>query len=84
MSSKKLLVMAVLDENRLGELTPDMESFRSMLLAVLETHIDRYRPHFQFGWTGSPDLANNVAMDSLNVSSKDERSGKGLWVLRKI
>ena len=28
----------------------------------------RYRPHYQFGWTGSPDLANSVAMDALSVS----------------
>lgn len=69
MSTKKLLVMAVLEENRLGELTPDMEAFRSMLHNVMDTHIDRYRPHFQFGWTGSPDLANSVAMDSLSVIS---------------
>ena len=67
MSTKKLLVMAVLEENKLGEITPDMENFRSMLHMVMETHLDRYRPHFQFGWTGSPDIANSVAMDTLSV-----------------
>ena len=69
MSTKKLLVMAVLEENKLGELAPDHEAFRSMLNTVLEMHIDKYRQHFQFGWTGSPDLANSVAMDTLSVSS---------------
>ena len=68
MSTKKLLVMAVLEENKLGELTPDMENFRSMIHMVMENHLDRYRPHFQFGWTGSPDIANSVAMDTLSVS----------------
>ena len=61
--------MAVLEENKLGEITPDMEAFRAMLHSVMENHIDRYRPHYQFGWTGSPDLANSVAMDALSVST---------------
>ena len=60
--------MAVLEENKLGEITPDMEAFRAMLHSVMDNHIDRYRPHYQFGWTGSPDLANSVAMDALSVS----------------
>ena len=70
MSTKKLLVMAVVEENKLGELTPDHEAFKSMLSTVLETNIDKYRHHFQFGWTGSPDLANSVAMDTLSVKVK--------------
>merc|ERR1712226_664868 len=67
MSTKKLLVMAVVEENKLGELSPDHEAFKSMLSTVLETNIDKYRPHFQFGWCGSPDLANSVAMDMLSL-----------------
>ena len=70
MSTKKLLVMAVVEENKLGELSPDHEAFKSMLSTVLETNIDKYRHHFQFGWTGSPDLANSVAMDTLSVKVK--------------
>ena len=56
--------MAVLQENKIGQLSQqtEMESFRQMLKAVLEANIDKYRPHFQFGWTGNPDLANSVAM----------------------
>lgn len=59
--------MAVLEENKIGKLTPDMEDFRSMLQLVLERNLDRYRPHFQFGWTGAPDLANSVAMETLSL-----------------
>ena len=33
----------------------------------MEKNIDRYRPYFQFGWTGSPDLANSVAMEALSL-----------------
>jgi len=69
MSTKKLLVMAVLQENKIGQLSQqtEMESFRQMLKAVLEANIDKYRPHFQFGWTGNPDLANSVAMQTLSL-----------------
>lgn len=63
--TRKLLVMAVLEENKLGELTPDMEAFRAILQSVLQKNTDKYRPHFQFGWTGAPDLANSVAMENL-------------------
>ena len=35
--------MAVLEENRIGQLTPDMEEFRGMVKAVLERNMDRYR-----------------------------------------
>ena len=59
-----LQVMAVLQENKIGQLSPgpEMEAFRDMLKSVLKSNLDRFRPHFQFGWTGSPDLANSVAM----------------------
>jgi thioredoxin domain-containing protein 10 len=38
-----------------------------MLIEVMEHNLDRYRPHFQFGWTGSPELANSVAMETLSL-----------------
>jgi thioredoxin domain-containing protein 10 len=34
---------------------------------VMEKNLDRFRPHFQFGWTGSPELANSVAMETLSL-----------------
>ena len=67
LSTHKLLVMCILEENKLGELAPDMEAFKDMIENVVDTHIARYRAHFQFVWTGSPDLANSVAMDTLSV-----------------
>ena len=80
MSTKKLLVMAVLEENKLGEIAPDHEAFKSMLNTVLEMNIDKYRPHFQFGWTGSPDLANSVAMDTLTVRKEFHIFVTSLWI----
>ena len=38
-----------------------------MLMQVMDLNLDRYRTHFQFGWTGSPELANSVAMETLSL-----------------
>eukprot|EP00096_Caligus_rogercresseyi_P011615 TRINITY_DN4617_c0_g1_i1.p1 TRINITY_DN4617_c0_g1~~TRINITY_DN4617_c0_g1_i1.p1 ORF type:complete len:453 (+),score=106.85 TRINITY_DN4617_c0_g1_i1:100-1458(+) len=67
MNTKKLLVMAVLEENRIGELSEEMQEFREMLQLVLERNLNRYRNVFQFGWIGSPELANSVAMEALSL-----------------
>jgi hypothetical protein len=61
------VVIAVLEENKIGELTPEMEEFRDMVRSVIERNRDRYHDHFQFGWTGTPDLANSVAMETLSL-----------------
>jgi hypothetical protein len=34
MSTGKYVAMAVLEENKIGEMTPDMEEFRDMLKSV--------------------------------------------------
>ena len=47
MSTRKYVVMAVLEENKIGELTPEMEEFRYMLKFVVERNKERYRDHFQ-------------------------------------
>ena len=65
MSTRKYVVMAVLEENKIGEITPEMEDFRGMLRSVHSRNLVRYRDHFQFGWTGEPGLANSVAMETL-------------------
>ncbi|XP_040570200.1 LOW QUALITY PROTEIN: protein disulfide-isomerase TMX3 [Lepeophtheirus salmonis] len=67
MLSKKLLVMAVLEENRIGELSEEMLEFKEMIKLVLERNLHRYRSIFQFGWIGSPELANSVAMETLSL-----------------
>lgn len=72
LSTRKLVVIAVLEENKIGELTPEMEEFRDMVRAVIDRDEasegeQRYRTKFQFGWTGSPELANSVAMETLSL-----------------
>ena len=43
LAAGKYLALAVLEENKIGELTPEMEEFRDMLRAVAERNRDRYR-----------------------------------------
>ena len=67
MATHKFVVIAVLEENKLEQITPEMEQFREMVRGVVTRNQDKYLPQFQFGWTGSPDLANSVAMDTLSL-----------------
>ena len=70
LSTRKLVVIAVLEENKIGELTPEMEEFRDMLRAVIQRDEDgerKYGGRLQFGWTGTPELANSVAMETLSL-----------------
>jgi len=67
LATKKLLVMAVLEENKIDEITPEMEDFKDMLRRLIENNREKYHDKFQFGWTGSPDLANSIAMQTLSL-----------------
>jgi len=67
MATNKFVVIAVLEENKLLEISPEMEDFKDMVKQVIEKNREKYHKHFQFGWTGSPDLANSVAMETLSL-----------------
>ncbi|XP_018401055.1 PREDICTED: protein disulfide-isomerase TMX3 isoform X1 [Cyphomyrmex costatus] len=67
--TKKNLVLAVVEENQLEEVAPDMLEFRDMVESVIKNKRNKYHDHFQFGWTGSPNLANSVAMMTLPIPS---------------
>ena len=69
LATKKLIVMAVLEENKLDNITPEMEEFREMIKKLVINSRDKYHHRFQFGWTGIPDLANSVAMEALEIPS---------------
>lgn len=43
MSTGKMVALAVLEENKIGELTPEMEEFRDMLREVAVSGQDKYR-----------------------------------------
>lgn len=67
MATNKYVVIAVLEQNKIGEMTAEMEEFREMLKLVAQKNVNRYRDFYQFGWTGTPDIANSVAMDTLSL-----------------
>jgi thioredoxin domain-containing protein 10 len=67
MSTKKYAVVAVVEESKIGSLSPEMEQFRDMVQDVVRRNWERYHDFFQFGWTGSPELANSVAMETLSL-----------------
>lgn len=65
MKTKKNLVLAVVEENKLLEISTEMVEFRDMVESVIRKKRDLYHKTFQFGWIGSPDLANSIAMTVL-------------------
>ncbi|KAK9731051.1 Thioredoxin [Popillia japonica] len=65
MQTKKYIVLVVVEENKLQEISPEMIEFRDMVESVIRKKRDKYHKNFQFGWTGSPELANSIAMSIL-------------------
>jgi len=69
MKTNKFIVLAVLEEDKIGRLTPNMIQYKEVLEQFAHANRDVYHKDFLFGWTGSPDLPNSVAMMSLPVPS---------------
>lgn len=67
--TNKNLVLAVVEENQLEEVAPDMLEFKDMVESVIKSKREKYHDHFQFGWIASPDLVNNIAMMVLPLPS---------------
>lgn len=65
LQTRKYLVLAVVEENKLQQIPLEMVEFRDMVESVIRKKRDKYHKNFQFGWVGSPDLANSIAMTHL-------------------
>lgn len=65
LNTKKYMVLAIVEENKLHQISSEMVEFRDMVESVIRKNRDKYHKHFQFGWIGSPDLANSIAMTVL-------------------
>lgn len=65
----KKIVMAVLEENQIGKVTMRMQEFKDMLEAIALNTRELFHEHFVFGWVGTPEIANSVAMMNLPVPS---------------
>jgi thioredoxin domain-containing protein 10 len=63
--TRKFLVIAVVEENRLAELETHEQEFRDMVEQLVRTKRSKFHDRFQFGWTGVPDLAHTIAMQHL-------------------
>lgn len=69
MKTRKFLVLAVVEENKLEEVPAHMLEFRDMVESVIIKHRVKYHRYFQFGWVAQPDLANSIAMQRLSLPS---------------
>lgn len=66
---KKYLAITVVKESKIGRITTDEDAFKDMVESVIRNNREKYHKHFQFGWTGTPDLANSIAMERLQLPS---------------
>ncbi|KAL3284206.1 hypothetical protein HHI36_018370 [Cryptolaemus montrouzieri] len=63
--TKKYIVLAVVEENKLQSIPEEMLDFRDMVESVIKRNRDKYHREFQFGWIGTPELANSIVMQVL-------------------
>ncbi|CAG9088229.1 unnamed protein product [Plutella xylostella] len=67
MDTEKYLVIAVVEENKLNEITQTEKDFRDMIEGIIKEKKRELHSRFQFGWIGSPELANSIAMSELSL-----------------
>lgn len=65
LQTKKFLVLAVVEENKLQQISQEMIEFRDMIESVIRRKREKFHKNFQFGWIGTPELANSIAMQVL-------------------
>lgn len=65
--TKKYLVLAVVEENKLSELQTHEQEFKDMVEQIIRTKRSKFHKRFQFGWIGNPDIAHSIAMDHLST-----------------
>ncbi|GIY91012.1 protein disulfide-isomerase TMX3 [Caerostris darwini] len=69
LKSGKYLVVAVLEENQIGGLSLKMSEFRDVVEAIAVNNKNLYHDDFIFGWLGQPEIANNIAIQTLPIPS---------------
>ncbi|XP_034947121.1 protein disulfide-isomerase TMX3 [Chelonus insularis] len=67
--TNKNLVLAVVEENAVEDVSPDMLEFRDMVESVIKRKRDKYHEHFQFGWVANSNLVNSIAMTEMPLPS---------------
>ncbi|XP_045450754.1 protein disulfide-isomerase TMX3-like [Melitaea cinxia] len=67
MDTEKYIVIAVVSENKLQEITQTERDFKDMIENIIRNRKHELHHRFQFGWMGNPELANSIAMSELTV-----------------
>ncbi|CAH2239311.1 protein disulfide-isomerase TMX3 [Pararge aegeria] len=67
LGTEKYIVIAVVFENKLNEITQTERDFKDMIESIIRSNKQELHRHFQFGWMGNPELANTIAMSELTV-----------------
>ncbi|CAB3251724.1 unnamed protein product [Arctia plantaginis] len=67
MDLEKYIVIAIVSENKLNEITQTERDFKDMIENIIKKRKRHLHERFQFGWMGSPELANSIAMSELTV-----------------
>lgn len=65
LKTKKFLVLAVVQEDKLSQIATHELEFRDMVEGVIRKHRPRYHDKFQFGWIGEPSIAHSIILDQL-------------------
>ncbi|XP_045766914.1 protein disulfide-isomerase TMX3 [Maniola jurtina] len=66
-ATEKYIVIAVVSENKLNEITQTERDFKDMIESIIRSKKQELHHHFQFGWIGNPELANSIVMSELTV-----------------
>ncbi|CAK1556308.1 unnamed protein product [Leptosia nina] len=64
---KKYIVIAVVSENKLNEISQTEKFFKDMMEEIIRSKKHELHHKFQFGWMGTPDLANSIVMYDLSI-----------------
>lgn len=67
--TNKNLVLAVVEENAVEDIAPDMIEFRDMVESVIKNKRHKYHDYFQFGWISNTELVNSIAMMEMTKPS---------------
>ncbi|XP_061715106.1 protein disulfide-isomerase TMX3 [Cydia pomonella] len=67
MDTAKYIVIAVVSENKLSEISQTERDFKDMVEGIIKKKKKTLHSRFQFGWMGSLELANSIAMSDLTA-----------------
>lgn len=64
---EKYIVLVIVSENKVQEISQTERDFKDMVESIMRRRKEELHEHFQFGWVGSPELGNTIAMTELSL-----------------